>query len=291
MLAALTLAGAAVSGLAVYLYARRETKNYRLENVSLTIANGKGVAEKKQRQLKILHLSDLHLIEPESHKIDFLQKITDDDYDLVFLTGDIFEDYSGLRYASKLLAKMPKLGAFAVLGNHDYFAYTMIHKTIGRIWRRFRHPKQRRDVRPIISSLEFAGIQVLRDEICNFNRHGFSLVGIDYPTIAPARLEELVAAAPEKHLLMALFHVPYKLDVISQAGVHLAFGGHTHGGQVRLPGIGALITDSELERHEAYGLTSRDQTIFHISRGLGADPRSNFRLFCPPAATVITVDY
>jgi predicted MPP superfamily phosphohydrolase len=101
-----------------------------------------------------------------------------------------------------------------------------------------------------------------------------------------------MAASVEEHdLLLALFHVPKKLNDMAAAGIHLAFGGHTHGGQIRIPGIGALITDSELKRNEASGLIRRGRTLFHVSRGLGADPRSNFRLFCPPAATILEVIY
>src|SRR5581483_11333134 len=100
--------------------------------------------------LKILHISDLHLCYPESKKIDFLQRVTDEPYDLVFLTGDVFENFSGLAYANAILSRPPRLGAYAVLGNHDYYNYTMLNKTAGRIWRKYRQPRSRRDVTPMI---------------------------------------------------------------------------------------------------------------------------------------------
>lgn len=296
-------AGACAAGaFGLYMYASRvATKRYRLEHVYLRAAsNGDSLIMVEDpvnfngdtsRYLKILHISDLHLSEPETCKIDFLQAITQDEYDLVFLSGDIFENYTGLPYSSKILSRQPKLGAYAVLGNHDYYDYTWINKTIGRVWRQLRTPLKMRNVQPLIKALEFAGFQVLRDEIRSFANHNISLIGIDYPTIATDKMKELVADIPSHHLRLALFHKPRKLHIMSQSGIHLAFGGHTHGGQVRLPGIGALVTDSDLKREEASGLVRRDNTLFHISRGLSADPKTNFRLFCPPAATVVHVRY
>jgi predicted MPP superfamily phosphohydrolase len=98
-----------------------------------------------------------------------------------------------------------------------------------------------------------------------------------------------VRRVKQDDLLLALFHLPYNLAAFERAGVQLAFGGHTHGGQIRIPGYGALFTDSELPGHESAGLIWRGSTAIHISRGLGTDPRTNFRFFCPPAATVVEV--
>ncbi len=284
----IVLGGCALAGAGVYLYASQvESRRFQLEKLSVTI-DGDARANKT---LRILHISDLHLSEPESQKLKFLQQVTADDYDLIFLTGDVFQNYSGIQYASQLLAKMPRLGAYAVLGNHDYYDYNMFHKTFGRIWKHYRHPNKFRDVTPMIEALELAGFQVLRNEKRSFSTEGVSLIGIDYPGISPRRLKDLAALVPREHLLLALFHLPRKLQHMAEAGIHMAFGGHTHGGQIRIPGVGAVITDSELKRHEASGLVKRDNTLFHISPGVGADPRSNLRLFCPPAATVIDLSY
>lgn len=297
------LIGAAGAGL--YVYARRiEPRRYKLETVRVITGDGNvwrnrggnGGSKKyedklSRRVFKILHISDLHLKRPESHKIEFLKRITDAEYDLVLLTGDVFEDLTGIEYASSILSRPPKIGAFAVLGNHDYYEYTMFNKTVGRVIRKLRQPYQKRDVTPLVEALEDAGFQVLRNESRTLSDHGIHLIGIDYPGIKEEDLAELVQSAPENHLLMAIFHYPKNLDFITRQGIQLAFGGHTHGGQVRIPGFGAVITDSELPRHQASGLIRRGETAFHISRGLGADPRTNFRFFCPPAATVVEVHH
>lgn len=283
-----------LTGLGVYLYASRvEARNYKLETVRVTTygdgpPEGTTVNAEAKKIFRILHLSDTHLSEPESHKLRFLEEVTDGDFDLVVLTGDVFENYTGLKYAASLLSRKPKLGAYAVLGNHDYYNYNYLNKIIGRIDRRFRHPMEYRDVKPMINALQRNGWDVLLNE-ARTHSEGVHVVGVDYPGIAPAHLANLVSQAPEGFLKLALFHMPRDLHHFVDAGVDFAVGGHTHGGQVRLPGVGAIITDSELSRHEASGIVLRGDTTFHISRGLSADPRSNFRLFCPPAATVLEV--
>ncbi|MCC7529083.1 MAG: metallophosphoesterase [Candidatus Melainabacteria bacterium] len=293
------------AGAAAFYYARRiEPKNYKLETVRIITGDGNawraregngkrsGVEERVERRLfRILHISDLHLSKPESHKIDFIRKITDADFDLIILTGDVFEDLSGIEYAENLLSRRPRLGAYAVLGNHDYYDYNMFHKTVGRIIKPFRHPREKRDVKPFVEALQNGGFDVLRNESRCLKEHGLHIVGIDYPGIKEPELARLADQAPAHHLKLCVFHTPKKLHFITNAGFQLALGGHTHGGQVRIPGFGPLITDSELSRHEASGLIRRGDTAFHISRGLGADPRSNIRFFCPPAATIVEVHH
>ncbi len=300
------LAGSAIlTGLGVYLYASKvEAKNFKLETVRVTTYGG--IAEEgphssrvpesnnnhdenhDKKIFRILHLSDTHLSDPESEKLRFLEEITDGDFDIVVLTGDVFENYTGLKYAPSLLSRKPKLGAYAVLGNHDYYNYSFFNKIVGRINRKWRHPMEYRDVNPMINAMQNNGWDVLQNE-SRTHAEGVHVVGVDYPGIAPDELTRLVSEGPDGYLKLALFHMPRYLHTFVHAGVDFALGGHTHGGQIRVPGVGALITDSELSRKEASGLIYRGKTVFHISRGLSADPRSNFRLFCPPAATIIEV--
>ena len=275
-------------GAAAFWYGTQiEPKKYMLESIDITVSGAK--AATKNKIIKILHISDLHLCYPESHKIEFLKIINEDHYDLVLLTGDVFENLSGLLYSKLLLTQVPKLGAYAVLGNHDCYNYNMINKTLGRIVRRLRHPKKMRDVGPIVDALERSNFKVLRNEKVKLSDAGIEIIGIDYPGIDVSDLNNLVNNSSQDMLKLVLFHMPVNLSTISNTNVHLAFGGHTHGGQIRIPGVGAIITDSELPGSKASGLMTKGNTIFHISRGLGADPRSNIRIFCPPAATVVNV--
>jgi predicted MPP superfamily phosphohydrolase len=300
--------GAVLACAAAYFYGNRiESKRYRLEHLRVSLGDGlelpnnrklqtegtKPVGNESLKKLTILHLSDLHLHGPDKGKAEFLKYITSLDYDLVVLTGDIFEGESGVKYAPALLSKRPRLGAYAILGNHDYYKYTIFNRVIGRMIKRFRNPSKRRDVSSFIAALEENGYKVLRNEFVRLAEEKISLIGVDYPGIDEVALQELAGKAQEEDLLIALFHLPKNLEYFVRANVKLVFGGHTHGGQVRIPGVGALVTDSEMARHEASGLTRRGNTLFHISRGLGQDPFpvTNFRLFCPPAATVLEITY
>ncbi len=277
-----------VAALGAFWYGTRvESRRYKIEVERIKIGSNNGKAAKAKKPLRILHISDLHLCYPESHKIEFLRRVTASDYDLVFLTGDIFENLSGLSYAQSILAKPPRLGAYAVLGNHDYYDYNMFHKVFGRIVRKFRHPEKMRDVTPLVACLERSGFHVLRNQAVKLPEHQLHIVGIDYPGIAKHKLDELVEQAEDEDSVLVLFHLPRNLQHIADSGAHLAVGGHTHGGQIRIPGYGAIITDSEVPRSQASGVFWKENTAFHISRGVGADPRTNIRLFCPPHATII----
>ncbi len=300
--AGLSLLLAGLSGIAAFLYTTRvTTRRFRLEH--LKVKTGLPLLENEARQhavgeavdsgqsmaLRILHISDLHLQKGDDKKLEFIRAITDDDFDMVFLTGDIFQFSDSFDYGPFLLARKPRLGAYAVLGNHDYYDYSIVNKTIGRLVRKLRQPNIKKDVTEHVRALEAGGFTVLSNESILLAEQNIFIVGVDYPGIAYDQLMALMAKAPQdKRLLkLCLFHLPWRLEQYAAAGFDMVFGGHTHGGQIRLPGIGALITDSELHRSEASGLLRRGKTLFHISRGLGADPRSNIRLFCPPAATVI----
>ncbi len=301
------LAGSVIlTGLGVFLYASKvEARNYKLETLRVTTygaagGDGNGVAvgdgngtgsprvqgngngngnydENADKKIfRILHLSDTHLSEPETDKLRFLEEITDGDFDFVVLTGDVFENYTGLKYAPSLLSRKPKLGAYAVLGNHDYYNYSFFNKIVGRINRKWRHPMEYRDVNPMINAMRNNGWDVLLNE-SRTHAEGVHVVGVDYPGIEPEELTRLVSEAPDGFMKLALFHMPRHLHTFVDAGVDFALGGHTHGGQIRIPGVGAIITDSELSRKEASGLIYRGRTAFHISRGLSADSAFQFQ--------------
>lgn len=298
----LGLGAVATAAVGLFYYANRvEVRRFRLEEVDIITGGDETEARlwrgngKKRSDpdltLSILHLSDLHLCYPEQEKIQFIREITEREYDLIVLTGDVFENYTGLAYASKLIVRPPRYGAYAVLGNHDYYDYTMFNKTVGRIVRKWRTPKTRRDVEPMIEALRLAGFDVLLNESRSVPAKKLHIVGVDYPGIARQQLIDLTAEAPEGYFKLALFHLPRRLEYFEAAGTHLAVGGHTHGGQVRLPGLGAIITDSELSRKHASGVVWRGNTAFHVSRGLGADPRTNIRFLCPPAATILNIKH
>ena len=98
-------------------------------------------------------------------------------------------------------------------------------------------------------------------------------------------------------LAIGVAHAPYRriLDAMSEDGYRLLIAGHTHGGQLCVPGWGALVTNCDLEPRRAKGLSRHpasggdDAAWLHVSAGLGTSPYAPVRFACPPEATLLTL--
>jgi predicted MPP superfamily phosphohydrolase len=118
----------------------------------------------------------------------------------------------------------------------------------------------------------------------------FELVGFD-PT-EPAGFARALAAPPRAAVRMALVHQPEHVTRLGPAGFDLVIAGHTHGGQIVLPGIGPLVTLSPLpDAIDAGGLHRHSGTQLVVSRGIGCEAgfAPPLRLFCSPEVTLVTV--
>jgi len=96
-------------------------------------------------------------------------------------------------------------------------------------------------------------------------------------------------------LRIGVTHAPYQrvLDAFTNQGAELVFAGHTHGGQVRIPGLPALVTNCDIPREQAQGLTvwrgPRQAALLNVSAGIGTSIYAPFRFACPPEAVVVTL--
>ena len=125
-----------------------------------------------------------------------------------------------------------------------------------------------------------------------------SLIGVDDPHIKRDRMPSPAAGwSDPRAVRLGVTHAPYKrvLDSLVDEGVDVIVGGHTHGGQIRLPKVGAIVTNTDISRKYSRGLydwTSRNaghDAKLHVSAGLGTSPFAPVRLFCRPEVSLLRV--
>jgi predicted MPP superfamily phosphohydrolase len=128
--------------------------------------------------------------------------------------------------------------------------------------------------------------------------HDVEVAGVHDSHISRDRYGEVAGFTdPAADLRLGVLHSPEPsvLDQFSGDGFELLLAGHTHGGQVRLPSIGALVTNCGIPRHMASGLhrypgqDGADEPWLHVSAGLGTSPYAPVRFFCRPEATLLTL--
>jgi predicted MPP superfamily phosphohydrolase len=123
-----------------------------------------------------------------------------------------------------------------------------------------------------------------------------AFAGVDDPHL---RYDDLAAvsgpAAPKADLRIGVTHAPYLrvLDAFTRDGYDAILAGHTHGGQVRIPGYGALVTNCDLEPRRSRGLSRHEadgrRAWLHVSAGCGTSPYAPYRFACYPEATLLTL--
>jgi predicted MPP superfamily phosphohydrolase len=245
--------------------------------------------------LRVLHLSDLHLAPGDRRLRRFVGRSLRWGPDLAVVTGDILGHPDAIDDAVALLSDVVAgRQGVAVLGSNDRFGPT-VHNPL----RYLRGPSgtptgARLDTDRLVVGLKEAGWHVLCNERVTLETASGSIdvVGLDDPHIAAASPEEVDWTAPESSvgLRLGVVHAPYVgiLDHFAGAGFDITLAGHTHGGQVRVPGIGALVDNCDLPLRMARGLSRyRDGMWLHVSAGLGTSPYAPVRFACRPELSVL----
>jgi predicted MPP superfamily phosphohydrolase len=281
---ALAAAGAACVGYGVLV--ERDWYRLRRERVR--------ALEPGQPPLTVLHLSDLHLTVADTRRVAFLERLAAEPVDLVVLTGDMLGEPAALDPVLEALGRFrPRLGAVAVLGSNDYWAPRFrnpLSYFLGPSSRR-RRSSGRNPWQELTEGLRARGWTVLSNDRGRLG--DVELAGMDDPHI---RRDDPGVAVPADgqvppRLRLGVVHSPYRraLDAFERNGYGLLLAGHTHGGQVRLPGVGALVTNCDLPRWQARGLSRWGASWLHVSGGLGTSKFARFRFACRPEASLLTV--
>lgn len=267
--------GAAAASIALY---SGEIARHEIDVVprTITIAN----LPSAFNGFRIAQISDIHL--DEFTEPSFLERVVKHintlAADMVLLTGDfitkgsltfIAEQHAAHRCA-EILSTLTCPLRYACLGNHDVSVSAPL----------------------VIESLTSNGIPVLVDQHVPIERNGarFWLAGVNDPGTTNPRLDLAVPPLPDGPVIL-MAHEPDYADAVLQHPrgplVDLILAGHTHGGQIRLPFLGALVLPpmgkNYVEGHFQFG-----KMQLYVNRGIGT-VGIPFRLNCPPEITVITL--
>ena len=220
--------------------------------------------------VRIVHLTDTHIERLSYRERTVIDKVNALKPDIVVLTGD----YINTSYHSDATAHQQfrqfvnqieaPYGIYATRGTVEPSPDTMAHL------------------------IEGTEIVWLEQEAVTVNVRGqrVTLVGVncDHNAGDLARLDQAMAGIPDDAFTLLLFHSPDLIHEAAAYGIDLYLGGHTHGGQLRLPFYGAIFTSSKYGKQYEAGLFQEGDTTMYISRGIGFEgygmPRARF--LCPP---------
>ena len=255
--------------------------------------------------LRVLHISDIHLTPGRHRLMAFVRSLSSLEPDLVVNTGD---SIAAAEAVGPLLDSLGPLldvpGAF-VYGSNDL--YSPKPKNPARYLWRTSAGDHRRD-QPDLPTEKLGGELSAAGWLDLNNRRGelavkglnIALAGVHDPHAGRDRYDLVAGPAdPDAGLRVGVLHShePNVMDQFAADGYDLLLAGHTHGGQLRVPGYGALVTNCGIDKGRVSGLSMHPQVSpaggktawLHVSAGLGTSPWAPVRFACRPEATLLTL--
>lgn len=251
--------------------------------------------------LRLLHISDIHLMPRQQKKLAFLRKLADMKPDLVISTGDHLSSADAMDKLFDALGPLFALPGAFVFGSNDFegphfrmpAAYLWANSTPQR-----HGPESVLPADEVAHRLVAAGWADLNDARARLDVSGRSIAlrGTGDAHIDLDHYDKVSGPAdPGADLNIGVTHAPYRrvLDAMTDDGMSLILSGHTHGGQVCLPNGRPIITNCDVGPEHAKGLSvwrhGGRKCLLHVSGGIGSSPFAPYRLFCRPSATLITL--
>lgn len=238
-------------------------------------------------RVRLLHLSDLHFVEGDRRKARFLASFPPPD--IAVVTGDLLGEPEAVETVVRALRPVRgRTASYFVLGSNDYFAPRPLNYLNYFRQRRRRRLGIRGRSRDLIQLLEADGWIHLKNRRDMVSADGARLevLGLDDPHIERQDLR-VAPRADREALGLVVVHSPDPAPELAALGYDLIVSGHTHGGQVRFPVVGALVTNSSIPTRLAMGLSRLGRTVLHVSPGLGTSKFAPFRFLCRPEATIL----
>ena len=229
--------------------------------------------------LRLLHISDLHVERVTDRERQLISLVRELAPDIIVFTGDYLNisythDPIAMRQTRELLAQLTApAGVYAIKGSPSVDPAAVLEQLLDGLdvtWLRDQMTMiPWRDCR-----LQIAGVE------CSYDIEADE-----------TKLRGLLNGRATKDFTLLLYHTPDVMPVAAEAGVDLYLAGHTHGGQLRLPMYGALVTASIYGKRYEMGLYREGHTTLYVSRGVGLEgkgaPRARF--LCPPEIVLFTL--
>jgi predicted MPP superfamily phosphohydrolase len=266
-----------------------ERKAFRLRRVTVP------VLPPGSPDLAVLHISDMHFTAGQPWKERWVRQLAALEPDLVVDTGDNLGGSDGVPPTYTALEPLLARPGVFVPGSNDWFEPApknparYLHSSDGHR----RHYGPRLPWGEVRAHFIAAGWTDLTHRRTTINLRG---VDVELAGVSDAHLladhYDRVAGPVRGDVAIGLSHSPEPrvVDSFAADGFSLVMSGHTHGGQLRVPGYGALVTNCGLERKRARGLSKwPNGGYLHVSAGLGTSRYAPVRFACPPEATLLTL--
>lgn len=261
--------------------------------------------------LRVLHISDIHLLPSQQRKMQWLSELADLKPDLVIDTGDHISSADAIPALLEVLEPLLRVPGAFVLGANDYFSPSIPKNPLRYFVAHEANPRgERLPTEELILGLGEFGWRDLSNSRGRLTVNGLeiALVGVDDPHLKYDKFSQITddeADLPAPDLRLGVMHAPYTrvLDEMTEDGSDVLFAGHTHGGQLALPGVGALVTNCDLDTGRVRGVSrwwtgagngepaaaDARSAWLHVSAGMGTSPFVPIRIAARPEATLLTL--
>ena len=259
-----------------------ERRRYRLVRHRLDILPATAAGP-----LTVLHLSDLHFVRRDAGKAAFLATLPP--VDVTVVTGDFLAEPEAVETTvAAVHAVRGRLASWFVLGSNDYFVPRPLNYLAYFRGKRKPRRAERGRAADLVSQLGADGWDDLTNVRRDVDVNGLpiELLGLDDAHIAWHDLRVAPRRSPDR-FGFAVMHSPDSAPETAALGYDLMVAGHTHGGQVCLPGVGALVTNCSLPARLVSGMIRVGDAVVSVSPGLGTSKFAPFRFFCRPEATLL----
>lgn len=310
------LAVLGTAGAAAFAYGSLvERRAYTLREVSVPVLPA------GSEPIRVLHLSDLHMAPWQRDKQEWVRGLAALKPDLVVDTGDNLSHENGLEGIRAALDAFRGTPGVFVHGSNDYFGPQLKNPL-----KYFTGPSKkngstapRLDTASLTAYFRDLGWLDLNNAAGALDIRGthLELFGVNDPHVRFDRVEAIPGALDELReddpysddatwpddspaparptVTLGVVHAPYRrvLDAFVTYGAAMIFAGHTHGGQVCVPGYGALVTNCDIPRKQVKGLSvwrhAFRSAFLNVSAGLGTSIYAPVRFACRPEATLVTL--